>query len=277
MAILAPKKAAASSASFSTKTKTMPQFYLAPEATDGKTFRLSGPEAFHLVKVMRCREGESLALFDGRGGRFEGVIERIHPDGTVTGTLMALRVEASRRQVRVHLYSGLLKAAPWDYLLEKGTELGVASFTPILTPRTVVVLHEAGRIQAKQERWKRVLMASAKQCGIDRIPELRELAQFRDAIKACEGKGLVLLAWEGMSSATAHESLRPKLREVDAASKGPIDAHIFIGPTGGFTEDEVELARSLGAHPFGMGTRIMRAETAALAACALVQYELGTL
>lgn len=255
----------------------MPQFYLSPESTDGKSFRLAGPEAFHLVKVMRCREGESLSLFDGRGGRFEGVIERIHPDGTVTGTLMALRVEAAARPVRLHLYQGLLKSSHWDYVLEKGTELGVSSFTPTLTPRTVVLLHEVERVKAKKGRWERILMAAVKQCGRPDLPALREPVQFRDAVKASEGKGLMLLAWEGMSSATAHETLRPILREAEASFKGPLEVHLFVGPEGGFSADEVELARSLGAKPFGMGTRILRAETAALAAAALVQYELGTL
>lgn len=255
----------------------MPQFYLEPGSTDGKTFRLSGPEAFHLVKVLRRREGESVALFDGRGGRFEGLIERIHPDGTVTGTLLALRVTAARRAVRLHLYQGLLKASHWDYVLEKGTELGVWSFTPTLTPRTVVLLREAERVKAKKERWERVLMAAAKQCGRVELPVLKDPTPFRDAVKACEGKGLMLLAWEGMSRATAHETLRPALQEADACFAGPLEVHLFVGPEGGFTEEEVELARSLGARAFGMGERILRAETAALAACALVQYELGAL
>jgi len=257
----------------------MPQFFVAPEDIRRKAFRLTGHEAFHVVKVLRYAPGQSLALFDGQGGRFEGVIERIEPDGSVTGALTAtLKADDARAPVKVHLYLGLLKASHWDYALEKGTELGVASFVPMLTPRTVVLLHEVQRAQAKQDRWARVVMAAAKQCGRAELPPVREPVQFRDAIRACKDKGLSLMAWEGLKGAVASERLRLALREADQ-KRGvePLDVHLFVGPEGGFSEEEVELAEAEGATVFGMGPRILRAETAAAAALTLVQYELGAL
>jgi 16S rRNA (uracil1498-N3)-methyltransferase len=178
----------------------------------------------------------------------------------------------------VTLYQGLLKASHWDYVLEKGTELGVAAFVPVLTPRTVVLLHEADRVRAKAERWARIVMAAAKQCGRSDLPAVREPAQFRDAIRACKDKGLVLLAWEGLKGSVAADTLRPVLREADQKrGKEPIEVHLFIGPEGGFSEEEIEIAEAEGALVFGMGPRILRAETAAAAAVTLVQYELGGL
>ena len=259
----------------------MPQFFLPPEALKDKTFRLTGPEAFHVVKVLRYQPGQSLVLFDGKGGRYEAVIREIEKDGSVIGSLTGtLHRSEERAPVEIVLYQALLKSSHWDWLLEKGTELGVAVFVPVVTPRTVVLLHEAQRAKAKTARWSRVIMAAAKQCGITKLPEVREPVEFRDAMKAAAGgpKALTCLAWEGLNGATSHETIRLNLREADQArGRDKITVNLFIGPEGGFTEDEVDLAESLGAIIFGLGPRTMRAETAALAAVSLIQYEFGSL
>jgi 16S rRNA (uracil1498-N3)-methyltransferase len=257
----------------------MPQFFVAPDDIQKKAFRLTGPEAFHVTKVLRYGLGQSLALFDGKGGRFEGVIERIDADGTVAGKLTAtIKADDARAAVRVHLYLGLLKASHWDYALEKAVELGVASVVPLLTPRTVVLLHEVDRAKSKAERWGRVVMAAAKQCGRAELPPVREPMQFRDAVRAAKGKGLLLLAYEGLKGSVAAERLKLALREADQARGAEsLDVHVFIGPEGGFSEEEIELAEAEGAVVFGMGPRTLRAETAAAAAVTLVQYEFGAL
>ena len=257
----------------------MPQFFVAPEDIQKKSFRLTGPEAFHVVKVLRYAKGQSLALFDGKGGRFEGVIEAVDADGSVTGQLTStLKADDVRAPVRLHLYLGLLKASHWDYALEKGTELGVASFIPVLTPRTVVLLHEADRVKSKAERWSRIVMAAAKQSGRADLPLVGPPVQFRDAIRACKDKGLTLMAWEGMKGSVAAETLRLALREADQKrGSESLDIHLFIGPEGGFSEEEVEMAEAEDAVVFGMGPRVLRAETAAAAAVTLVQYEFGAL
>ena len=257
----------------------MPQFFVAPDDIQKKSFRLTGPEAFHVTKVLRYGLGQSLALFDGKGGRFEGVIERIDADGTVAGALTAtIKADDARKPVRLHLYLGLLKASHWDYALEKAVELGAASIVPLLTPRTVVLLHEVDRVKSKAERWARVVMAAAKQCGRAELPPVREAVQFRDAMRAAKDKGLILLAYEGMKGEVAAERLKLALRAADQERGAEsLDVHLFIGPEGGFSEEEIELAEADGAIVFGMGPRVLRAETAAAAAITLVQYEFGAL
>jgi 16S rRNA (uracil1498-N3)-methyltransferase len=267
----------------------MPQFFLPPQALKEKTFRLTGPEAYHITKVLRYQPGQTLVLFDGKGGRFEAVIQAIERDGSVCGSLTGtLHGTEDRKPVEIHLFQGLIKSSHWDWVLEKGTELGVSSFIPVTTPRTVVLLHEAERVKAKAERWGRVVMAAAKQCGRADLPAVKEPIQFRDAIKAAnknpedgptEGpRALTLLAWEGLNGATACETIRLSLREADQGrGLEKMAVNLFIGPEGGFTEEEVELAESLGTTIFGLGPRTLRAETAALAAVALVQYEFGSL
>lgn len=256
----------------------MPQFFLPLDALDNeKTFHLKGPEAFHIAKVLRYKPGQALTLFDGRGGRFTGVIEAINADGSITGRIDSVLEKAQARPASLRLYQGLLKSSHWDYVLEKGTELGVAAFVPVLTPRTVVLLREADRAQAKRDRWTRVVMAAAKQCQRAALPVVEEAVEFRDAVRACQGKGVAIVAWEGLCGSTAASGLSQALRQARAEAQGELSVNLFIGPEGGFSDEEVELAESLGAALIGLGPRILRAETAALAACALVQYELGQL
>ena len=254
--------------------RPMPQFFLPLDTpAESDEFHLRGPEAFHLVKVLRVQPGHSVSLFDGKGGSYEGVVDAIHDDGSVSGKIVSRRQKA-QSTVTVNLYQGLLKASHWDYVLEKGTELGAGSFTPVLTPRTVVLLREE-RAKAKQERWARIIMAAVKQCKRSDLPELREPAEFRDAIKAATSRSgeVTAVAWEGLCGSGAKAGLGPALRA--AAESGPkVAVNLFIGPEGGFSDEEVELARTLGAVVFGLGPRILRAETAALAALAAVQYEL---
>ncbi len=251
----------------------MPQFLVAPEDVGHGAFALRGPEAFHVVKVMRLAAGAELDLFDGKGGRFVGVIEAIGADGSVTGKVTkTVKADDAQTAVKLDLYLGLLKSSHWDDALDKCVQLGVSSITPLLTPRTVVLLHEVDRVKSKAERWSRLVMAAAKQCGRADLPPVKEPVQFRDAIRALKDKGLILLAFEGMKGSGAAESIAPALRTLK--SKGG-SVSVFVGPEGGFSDEEVELARAEGAIVFGMGPRVLRAETAAIAAAALVQYELG--
>ncbi len=255
----------------------MPQFLVAPEDVGQGGFALKGPEAFHVVKVMRLGAGAELDLFDGKGGKFKGVIDAVHADGSVTGKVtVTITPDDSRAPAKLELYLGLLKASHWDDALDKGTQLGVAAFIPLLTPRTVVLLHEVDRVKSKAERWSRLIMAAAKQCGRADLPAVREAVQFRDAIRAVKDKGLVLVAWEGLKGSSASDALGPALRAAnEKRGDKALTVSLFIGPEGGFSDEEVELARAEGAVVFGLGPRILRAEAAALAAAAVVQYELG--
>ena len=170
----------------------MPQFLVAPEDVGHGAFALKGPEAFHVVKVMRLAIGAELELFDGKGGRFLGVIGAIGADGSVTGKVSKTIVaDDARVPAKLDLYLGLLKASHWDEALDQCVQLGVSAIVPMLTPRTVVLLHEVDRVKSKQERWSRIVMAAAKQCGRADLPPVREAVQFRDAIRALKDRGLV--------------------------------------------------------------------------------------
>ena len=262
----------------------MPQFLLKPEALiekpdpqglKGAHFRLTGPDAFHIAKVLRRRAGEALELFDGHGGRFHGTISKVSPE-EILGVIVDAVKPPPAQHARLHLFPGLLKAAAWEWVLEKGTELGVASFTPVITPRTVVLL-EREHTHAKRERWEKILLAAAKQCKRADLPRLNEPMRFSDAIHAAADRGLTLLSWEGMAGAAAHESLGAALKDVTREEGKTAELSLFLGPEGGFTDEEIELAEAVGAVSFGLGPNTLRAETAALAATTAVLYELELL
>ncbi|MBI4678825.1 MAG: 16S rRNA (uracil(1498)-N(3))-methyltransferase [Elusimicrobia bacterium] len=263
----------------------MPQFFLPPDAVKDGKFHLKGPEAFHVSKVLRYREGDPLALFDGKGTRFEAVIGKIHPDGSVSGAIASTTRETAESAARLNLYQGLLKASHWEWLLQKGTEIGVSSFVPVTTPRTVVLLREEERVRSKGDRWGKIVLAAAKQCGRADLPAVAEPVEFRDAIKSScaehpQGgdRRLTLLAWEGMAGATARRSVREALLEAEKGEERQgIAVDLFVGPEGGFSEEEIELAESLGAVVFGLGRSTLRGETAAIAASSLILYEFGCL
>lgn len=256
----------------------MRRFLIAPEAVEGETFRLEGPEARHLVKILRAREGQSLELMDGRGAVYKAMIGRIEPDGSVSGTLKILpRGQGDVFKPKLNLYASLIKAARWEWMLEKAAELGVASVTPVLARRSVVELRENGRVEAKLERWRRIMIAAAKQSKADEVPELAGPMKFAEAVRSAAGQGLTLLAWEGLASPEPGPGLRSIIESSSKRLKDGGAVNFFVGPEGGFSEEEASLARAQGIFLFSLGPRILRAETAALAAVSLVSYELRLL
>lgn len=142
-----------------------------------------------------------------------------------------------------------------------------------MTPRTVVQLREL--TAGKRERWGKILQAAAKQCRRADLPELREPQHFRDAIVAAAKEGVSLVAWEKHAGASTYAGLRETLREARAKSPGGLTVNVFIGPEGGFSDEEVELAECEGAALFSLGPTTLRAETAAVAACTIALYELA--
>jgi len=253
----------------------MPQFLLSPEDIQDKIFTLRGPEAFHVTRVLRVREGQAIELFDGHGGRYTGVIKAIKPDGTVEGEITG-KVHCTSRMIPADLtlYLGLLKASHWEWALEKGTEIGVGAFVPILTPRTVVQLREMGK--AKEERWGKIVTAAAKQCKRSDIPAIRQPVHFSDAVIEVCKSSLTLLAWEKHEGTSTYAALHDVLCKAKKGQKR-LPVNLFIGPEGGFSDDEVELAECKGAAIFSLGPNILRAETAVVAACAVIFHELGSL
>lgn len=237
-----------------THRRTVPQFLVSPEDIDGTSFHLSGDEARHLLQVHRARSGDAVRLFDGRGRRFAARIDSVE-GRAVRGTVLEELPEAPPPR-RLTLHLSLLPRARFELALEQGTELGVAAFQPVAAARDTARLGDPAR---RRERWRRVLLASSKQCLRARLPELLEPAPLAAALAAAAGAAR-LLAWEGERRTALEELLPPAGAAV----------HLFVGPEGGFSEAEVAAARAAGARTFTLGPSVLRSETAALAAAARI-------
>jgi 16S rRNA (uracil1498-N3)-methyltransferase len=220
--------------------------------------------------VLRLARGETLYLLDGTGGEYRAklvTVERRQVIVRVSGR------EEGRTEpaARVVLCQGMLKAAKFEWVLQKCTELGVAAFVPLHCERAVAAAEVA--TAAKWQRWGRIVAEAMEQCGGTRLPELAKPRQLLQALAGLPTGELALIPWEEERTTTLRAALmaawvaHPNLREV----------RLFVGPEGGFASEEVLLAQRQGAVPVTLGPRILRAETAAVVAAALTLEALGTL
>lgn len=229
----------------------MPQFLVSTRSLTPGAFTLEGPEGGHAARVLRVEPGDPIRLFDGKGRRWLGRVERVAGD-SVAGTLLEESFDPPPA-LRLHLQPALLPRDRFEDLLTHCTELGASSFRPVITERTGV----RSKGETKLERWEKVALAACKQCGRSRLPELHAPRPLAAALAALQGSA-ALIAWEGEAPAA--------LPDLPASG----DLHVFIGPEGGFTRDEIDQARAAGARPFSLGPLVLRSETAAAAAAALV-------
>ena len=229
---------------------------------------ITGPEAHHMIRVLRMGKGDALFLLDGRGGRFLAEIESVSGDAVKIQIKKTLD-HGKAPALEITLCQGVIKSASMDYLIQKTSELGVTRILPFFSSRCVVQLNGA-RQQKKTDRWREIARNAAKQCHRDIPARIGPPASFdRQLASLGETPGLKVILWEGERS----RDLKGLLRE-NQPSEGFTGV---VGPEGGFTTEEISRARHAGYIPVSMGHRILRAETAALVLVALVQYEWGDL
>jgi 16S rRNA (uracil1498-N3)-methyltransferase len=242
----------------------MHHFFVSPEAIRENRVVLRGATAHQIRDVLRMRPGDEIMLFDNTGWAYHVELGAIERD-VVHGHVLDRAQWKTEALTRVTLYQGLLKGDKFEWVLQKGTELGIAEFVPVLAARSIV-----GNVEdigdAKIERWQRIIVEAAEQSGRAALPTLARPMLFKQACQAARQQGLALIPWEEERSFRLRQALR------DHASK---HVSLMIGPEGGFAHEEVATAREAGVIPVTLGPRILRAETAGLAAAAAVFYELG--
>ena len=216
-----------------------------------------GPELAHrLGRVLRLRRGDHVILSDGGAREYEVQLTAISPHAA-TGVVVRERTAPAEPNVALTLYQSLIRANRFDLVLEKGTELGVARFVPIVAARSLVQSNGEPS-GARNERWQRLTVEAAEQCGRGRLPRVDQPVPFEEAVRGARGAKLV--AYEGERAQALGRYLR-------GLRPRPTIVSLFIGPEGGFEDAEVALAREAGAVTVSLGSRVMRAETAAIVAC----------
>jgi 16S rRNA (uracil1498-N3)-methyltransferase len=250
----------------------MHRFFIAPELVKELGISLPLPkELAHQVRdVLRLNLGEQLILLDNQGHEILATVESSSRAG-VSVQLLERHPGKESSPIRIVLYQGLLKSARFEWILEKGTELGVAVFAPILCRRSMAGLDAAGT--AKILRWQRIVQEATEQCGRVTLPELLPIRPLAKALGEMPTDSLAIMPWEEASG----RSLRDVLVHAQTRVENPLlpqTIHLFIGPEGGLTPDEAALARSHGVQVVTLGPRILRAETAALASVASIMFAL---
>ncbi len=234
-------------------------FFVSPENISKGAFRMAGSEAHHASRVMRIKPGGTIEIFDGKGRKYLARLERFSGD-FVTGKIISV-LDPLESERRLTLCFALVSMAAMEDILGHGAEMGVAHFQPMITSRTQNP--SAGKWPERISRWNRILLASCKQCGRAFVPDISEPARFKSLLNTDVP---ALIAWEKEGNVTLSQALKAALEKCP----GKNDIRLFIGPEGGFTDAEVEMARSLGAVSFTFGKGILRTETACLAASVII-------
>jgi 16S rRNA (uracil1498-N3)-methyltransferase len=230
----------------------------------GERVRLQGSAASHITRVLRLRVGAALIVFDGNGGEYAGSIDKAH--GGEVLVAVGARADTERESpLALTLAQGISRGERMDLVVQKATELGVSHLVPLLTERSVVRL-TAQQSDRKVNHWRAIVVAACEQCGRNRLPSVAApmpLGEFLKASAAAAGTRLLL-----SPSGTA------TLKDLPQAGAG---ITVLVGPAGGLPDEEEKSAGAAGFATLRLGPRVLRTETAAIAALALLQRQFGDL
>lgn len=233
----------------------------------GATAALPERAAAHVVRVLRMRTGDALAVFDGAGAEHDAVVAAVRGE-RVEVAVGARRDARGESPLAITLVQGVSRGERMDYTIQKATELGVHRIVPVLAERTVVRL-DAAQAAKKLEHWRGVAIAACEQCGRARVPDVEPPRRFLDHLALVQPAvdprhARLVLAPEGAHS--------PSTLPADLAT-----VELLVGPEGGLTDDEERLAGTRGYVGLRLGPRILRTETAGAAAIAVLQALRGDL
>jgi len=241
---------------------SLSRFHLPAAEWQPDQLTLTGDEAAHCARVLRKDVGDLIEIFDGEG-RVATVTITSLSKSAVTAKIGSLGRHEARGH-EIHLLPAMIKAEPFEWMLEKATELGAASVMPVITARTVV--HLSGEhLEKKLHKWQRHMIESAKQCHTPWIPGLHKPRALAEALASLPAESTRL-----MPALSEHSR---RLHEISFSAARPI--FILIGPEGDFTPEEEAVAQQAAFQPVTLGPLILRAETAAIATLAMVSHEVA--
>lgn len=266
------------------------RFFVEEKIGSAESFVLSDKAQIHQIsRVLRLKAGSDVVLLDGSGFEYPAIIESLAENEIVLKILEKRESEAEPK-IKIALYQSLLKKNKMEWVFEKGTELGVSKFVPILSKHCV-------KTDLNFERVEKIIREAAEQCGRLKLPELSEISDFEKALAFCaKGGGLNFILDAGaeiylkkilcgrklsgeINPHTLPRNIGFARRKSDFPQESPqetddyfkgVGVNIFIGPEGGFSDDELALAKKSDFQAVSLGARTLRAETAAIAACALL-------
>ena len=246
----------------------MYRFFVKQEQIDmeEKKIHITGSDVNHIKNVIRLKVGDEISISNGIDGRdYRCGIAKI-TEAEVYCELRFIKEDGVELPVKVCLFQGLPKGDKMELIVQKSVELGAYQVIPVATKRAVVKL-DAKKAKKKVERWQQIAVSAAKQAGRGIIPEGGEVCTYAQALKQAEELDVVLIPYELAKGMEETKQIIAEIRPGQSVG-------IFIGPEGGFEEEEVALAMKTGANPVTLGKRILRTETAGLTMLSVLMFHL---
>lgn len=240
----------------------MPKFFFNKNDISRGQVQLFGEDEKHIKTVLRAREGEELTLCDGEGMDYQCRIASL--ERGVLLDILSKEVCETEPKTKITLYQGLPKADKMELIIQKCVELGVDRIVAVSTERAIVKLDK--KESKKLERWQKIAEAAAKQSGRGKIPEIgQQVLKFKEAVAEAKELHGAIIPYE--------KEQETGIRQFVQGFRGE-SIGVFIGPEGGFAEEEIALAQENGITPITLGKRILRTETAGMTTAAILLYEL---
>lgn len=244
----------------------MYQFFVQPHQIVDKKVYITGKDVNHIKNVLRMKIGEEVAISNGEDGKeYRCAIEAFY-DEQIELELRFVKEDALELPCKVYLFQGLPKNDKMELIIQKSVELGVHEIIPVSTKRAVVKLDEK-KAKQKLQRWQGISEAAAKQSKRGIIPNVHEVLTFKQALDYAKDMDVKMIPYELAEGIGA-------TRELIARIKSGQSVAVFIGPEGGFAEEEIEAAKELFITPVSLGKRILRTETAGMTVLAFLLYQL---
>ncbi len=243
----------------------MQQFFAEPSWIKENKVYMQGADVNHMKNVLRMKPGEDVRINDGMGKTYLCCISAYEEKGAVLDIFKELDAETELPS-RIVLFQGLPKGDKMEWIVQKAVELGAYSIVPFAAKRSVVKLDEK-KAAKKQERWQAIAKGAAEQSGRSIIPEVQKVMTFAEALEAAKNLDVLLIPYE------LEQGMKETVKIIGNITPGQ-SVGIFIGPEGGFEEEEVDRAKEAGACPVTLGKRILRTETAGLTALSILMYHL---
>ena len=235
----------------------MPKFFTSKDNVCGKTLEIVGEDVGHISRVLRMSAGDEILVCDGEGYDYNAKITGITKT-SVSADILEIFACDAEPSVKVTLFQSLPKQGKMEYIIQKNVELGVFEVVPVYTSRCVV------KPTDKTERWNKVSLSAAKQSGRGIVPKIKDTVSFSEALTLMQEFDLAIMPYECETDVSLKDVLK---------NKGYKSVAVFIGPEGGFSEDEVRRAKECGVKTVTLGRRILRTETAGQAVLPVIMYE----
>ena len=238
----------------------MYNFFVAKESVNGNKAKITGADYNHITNVLRLKVGEEI-LISVLGASHLSKIEDID-DSAVTVEIIKENYQDTSLPVKIHLFQGLPKSDKLELIIQKTVELGVESITPVEMERCVVKL-DGKKKDGKTARWQAIAESAAKQSKRTNIPKIESVLSYKQILEKIRDLDLFIIPYE---NAKGMQATKETLQSI----KSGMSVGVLIGPEGGFSDNEIELAKALNAKTVSLGKRILRTETAAITAVSML-------